>query len=258
MLLKTGFSNATALILGASQGLGLQFVNHLKDDNRFQHIWAACRHPESADQLQSLKTHGTVSPIRVDVTKEHDITECLAHIKQSTPKLHLVINCVGVLQDSAVGVSPERSIKELDMDQLLNYFRVNTIPSALLIKHLLPLLKHSDPSAFATISAKVGSITDNRIGGWYGYRSSKAALNMLLKTASVEYRRKSPNTSIIALHPGTVDTRLSKPFQKAVPKDKLFTPEFSVQKLLQVIDALPADAAKTGTFWSWDGTELPW
>lgn len=126
----------------------------------------------------------------------------------------------------------------------------------LLAKHVLPLLKHSDRSVFASISAKVGSIGDNHLGGWYGYRASKAALNMFMRTTAIEYSRKSPQTLVVMLHPGTTDTRLSQPFQRSVLPDKLFPVEQSVTQLLAVIEALRPD--DSGQFFSWDGSRLLW
>jgi NAD(P)-dependent dehydrogenase (short-subunit alcohol dehydrogenase family) len=126
----------------------------------------------------------------------------------------------------------------------------------LLAKHLVPLLRHGDRSIFATISAKVGSIGDNQLGGWYGYRASKAALNMFMRTAAIEYGRKSPNTIVALLHPGTTDTRLSQPFQRNVPPEKLFSTERTVEQLWTVLNQLGPD--NSGQFFSWDGAEIPW
>ena len=117
-------------------------------------------------------------------------------------------------------------------------------------------LKHGDRNLFTTISAKIGSISDNHLGGWYGYRASKAALNMLMRTVAIEYRRKSPHTIVVTLHPGTTDTRLSQPFQRNVPPEKLFSVSRTTTQLLAVLDQLDSD--DTGQFFSWDGTRLPW
>jgi NAD(P)-dependent dehydrogenase (short-subunit alcohol dehydrogenase family) len=126
----------------------------------------------------------------------------------------------------------------------------------LLAKHLLPLLKHDRPSVYAAISAKVGSLGDNHLGGWYSYRAAKAALNMLIKTAALEYARKSPQTILALLHPGTTDTLLSQPFQRGVPPAKLFPVDRTVSQLMTVIDALEPD--QSGSFLNWDGQPLPW
>jgi NAD(P)-dependent dehydrogenase (short-subunit alcohol dehydrogenase family) len=126
----------------------------------------------------------------------------------------------------------------------------------LLFKQVQPLLKHDDRSILATISAKVGSIGDNQLGGWYGYRASKAALNMFIRTSSIEYKRTCPQAILVALHPGTTDTKLSLPFQRNVPPEKLFTVDRTVSQLLTVIENLtPADSGK---FFSWDGSQIVW
>ncbi|MEM9137970.1 MAG: SDR family NAD(P)-dependent oxidoreductase, partial [Cyanobacteria bacterium P01_F01_bin.42] len=121
-------------------------------------------------------------------------------------------------------------------------------------KHLQPLLKHKSRNVLAFVSAKVGSIEDNQLGGWYGYRASKAALNMLIKTTSIEYSRRSPQTLVLSLHPGTTDTDLSKPFQRNVPPGKLFPVERTVRQLVDVING----AEQSGQFFSWDGSIIPW
>ena len=144
----------------------------------------------------------------------------------------------------------------INSDNLLRYFQINSIGAILLAKHIMSLLRHKEDSIFANISAKVGSIGDNRLGGWYGYRASKAALNMFVKTISIEYSRRCPKTIVVALHPGTTDTRLSQPFQKNVPPEKLFSVERTVTQLLSVMSGL--DISNSGEFFSWDGQNLPW
>jgi len=135
-------------------------------------------------------------------------------------------------------------------------FAVNAAGPALVAKHLLPLTPRDQVSAFAAISARVGSIGDNALGGWYGYRASKAALNMLIHTAAIEHRRTRPLGLCVALHPGTVDTGLSKPFQAGVPAGKLFTPDQSAAAMMAVLDGLGPEA--TGGFYAWDGATIPW
>jgi NAD(P)-dependent dehydrogenase (short-subunit alcohol dehydrogenase family) len=169
-------------------------------------------------------------------------------------RLDYVIYCVGVLHTA--DWQPEKSLRHINSQQLLDYFQVNSIGAVLWAKHLQPLFKHSDRSVFASISAKVGSIGDNQLGGWYGYRASKAALNMLVRNISIEYRRMAPGSIVVALHPGTTDTDLSIPFQGNVPPEKLFSPELTVQQLLGVIDRL--ETKDSGGFFSWDGMPLPW
>ncbi|NJN22426.1 MAG: SDR family NAD(P)-dependent oxidoreductase [Leptolyngbya sp. RL_3_1] len=244
---------AHILVVGASQGIGLGFVTHLLTLPRVARVYATYRQPETATGLLAL-AHPHLVTLPMDATDEGQIAFALAEIGAITQRLDGVINCVGFLHSG--GLQPEKSVRQLDGEQLLEYFRVNSIPTALLAKQVLPLLKRSDRSFFTSISAKIGSIGDNRLGGWYGYRASKAALNMFLKTIAIEYSRKSPNTTVVALHPGTTDTRLSQPFQGNVPADKLFTVERTVTQLWEVICGLqPSD---NGGFFSWDGTPLPW
>ena len=168
--------------------------------------------------------------------------------------LDLIIVATGILSEAGRG--PERSLKELDADWLARSFAVNAIGPALAAQAFLPKLARGRKAAFAALSARVGSIGDNRLGGWYGYRASKAALNQLLHTAAIELARTNPHALCVALHPGTVDTRLSAPFQKGVQPDKLFAPTFAADALLGVLDRLtPADS---GGFFAWDGKPIAW
>jgi NAD(P)-dependent dehydrogenase (short-subunit alcohol dehydrogenase family) len=249
-----GLPTGNALVVGASQGIGLEFVRQLLANPQVDRIYATYRRDAAA--LASLATahRDRLQLFQVDVTVEAQIQTAIGQIQATTPQLDFVINCVGLLHDGEL--QPEKSLRQIDTDQLLQYFQVNSISAILLAKHLLPLLNHDRPSLFATISAKVGSIGDNQIGGWYGYRASKAALNMLLKTAAIEYKRRAPKATIVLLHPGTTDTQLSQPFQKNVPPEKLFPVERTVKQLLAIIaDRTVADS---GSFWSWNGESLPW
>lgn len=154
------------------------------------------------------------------------------------------------------GTGPERDWRQISADWMLESFKVNAVLPALVAKHFLPRLRNRERSVFAMLSARVGSIGDNQLGGWHSYRASKAAANQLLRTLAVELQRKNPQAIAVALHPGTVDTAMSVPFQRNVRPEKLFTPETSAAHLWQVIDRLtPAD---TGTFLAWDGQPIPW
>lgn len=241
----------TALIVGASQGIGLEFVRQFLDTQRVDRAFATYRNLDC--NLFQLE-HPNLTRLPLDITDETQIEQAIAKIKSETSELHYVINCVGVLHDETT--QPEKSLRHLNADQLLKYFQINSIGAALLAKHVQPFLKHRDRAIFATISAKVGSIGDNQIGGWYGYRASKAALNMFMRTTAIEFKRTCPGTIVVTLHPGTTDTRLSKPFQRNVPPEKLFSVDRTVQQLLAVIDGL--DNSNSGEFFSWDGTKLPW
>lgn len=255
MPLLPSVTAANALVVGASQGIGLEFVKQILRAPRVVHLFATYRQPKTAAELLALADeHPNLHAVQMDLTDESQIESGMRKISAVAPNLHLAINCVGLLHSESQ--QPEKAIRQLDADKLMNYFKVNSIGPALLAKHLLAPLKHSEPSLFATISAKIGSIGDNRIGGWYGYRASKAALNMFLKTAAIEYARRSPNTTIVMLHPGTTDTRLSKPFQRGVPPEKLFSTERTVSQLLDVLSEVTLE--DSGEFFSWDGSRLPW
>ncbi|MGV0024834.1 SDR family NAD(P)-dependent oxidoreductase [Phormidesmis priestleyi] len=240
-----------ALITGAGQGIGLEFVRQLLQRDRSDLLYATYRNPESElltfrdDRLRCLP---------MDITDESQIASVIQKIQTDPSTLELVVNCVGVLHEGSM--QPEKSLRHIHSEQLLNYFQVNSIGAVLLAKHIQPLLKHQNRSIFATISAKVGSIGDNQLGGWYGYRASKAALNMFMKTTAIEYKRTCPKAIVVTLHPGTTDTNLSRPFQRNVPPEKLFSVDRTVEQLLTVLDGL--QARDSGEFFSWNGDRLPW
>lgn len=249
-------NNANAFIIGASQGIGLGFVQKLLQDERFAKVYATYRQPESAADLLALEDEHSdkLTCLSMDITDESQIIDVVQKISAAVNKLHLVVNCVGLLHEGAL--QPEKSLKRINSESLMRYFQVNSIGAILLAKNLLPLFRHHERSVFANISAKVGSIADNQLGGWYGYRASKAALNMLMRTAAIEYKRTSPKTVIVMLHPGTTDTHLSRPFQANVPPEKLFSVERTVNQLFAVIEQL--QDGDSGQFFSWDGSRLPW
>ena len=188
---------------------------------------------------------------QLDLTSEASIMEAAATLK-AQGYFDLIFVASGILHTP--DLQPEKTIKQIDVQNLHTLFRINAIGPILVLKHFASLLNPENRSVFAALSARVGSISDNRLGGWYGYRASKAALNMLLKTASIEYRRTHKSLIIAGLHPGTVDSRLSKPFQANVAKDHLFTPEFAAQHLLQVIDGLRLE--DSGNCFDWDGKKI--
>ena len=244
------------LIVGANRGIGLGFVRKLLSLPEYHKIYATYRQKDRANELISLENQhqGKAIALQMDITNEEEVSGAIAKIREEVKELHLVINCVGFLHDEKQ--QPEKSLRHINSENLLLYFEINSIGSVLLAKHLLPLFKHKSRSVFACISAKVGSIGDNGLGGWYGYRASKAALNMFMRNIAIEYGRTSRHTIVAVLHPGTTDTELSKPFQMNVPPHKLFPVERTVTQLLQVIDKLqPSDS---GEFFSWDGNRLPW
>ncbi|MEM9057314.1 MAG: SDR family oxidoreductase [Pseudomonadota bacterium] len=243
-----------ALVQGASRGLGLEFVRQLAARADIERVIATCRQPETAKDLAALAVEG-VSVYALDVESEDSIEAAAAAIASATPRLDLLINCAGLLHDGA-GLMPERRLATLNAANFQRSFAVNAIGPALVVKELAALLRAGDRPLVANLSARVGSITDNRLGGWYAYRAAKAAQNMLTRCLAIELGRGGRPVRVVALHPGTVDTELSKPFQRGVPEGKLFSVNNAVKKLLKVIDNL--DVADTGSFYAWDGSPIPW
>ena len=246
----------TVLVAGASRGLGLAFVRHLAAGGQARRIWAGCRDPGQATALAELAAaSGVVRALPLDVTDESSLAASAGLIAGEREPLELVINCAGLLHRHD-GLSPERRLDEIRADWLMESFAVNGAGPLLLAKHVEPLLPRRERAVFASLSARVGSIGDNRLGGWYAYRGSKAAQNMFIRTLSIELARRARGAICVALHPGTTDTDLSRPFQGGVPADKLFCPERAVDQLLRVIDGLgPAD---NGRFFGWNGEKIPW
>jgi NAD(P)-dependent dehydrogenase (short-subunit alcohol dehydrogenase family) len=234
-----------AVVVGATGGIGSALLDELGRDPRYGRLLGLSRTPPPP-------TGGSVVPGYIDVTDEASIEAAAAQAK-TLGTVRLVIVASGMLHDNAA--RPERTWAELRPEALMKLFAVNAIGPALVARHFLPLLPRNGRSVFASISARVGSIEDNRLGGWHSYRASKAALNMLLKTLSIELKRRNPSAICVGLHPGTVDTALSKPFQGSVAPGKLFSPDQSAAHLLRVIEQLtPADS---GAVFAWDGSRIP-
>ena len=256
MYLNRYSQGINVLIVGASGGIGLAFTRQLLAEEKVDRLFATHRESSAMADLSQLKQEypEKLALLSLDITQESQVAAIAKSISEEVKRLHLVINCVGILHDG--DFQPEKSLRQIQPNNLLRYFEINSIGAILLVKHLLPLLKHPERSILATISAKIGSIGDNQIGGWYGYRASKAALNMFLRTAAIEYKRTSPQTIMVMLHPGTTDTELSKPFQRNVPPEKLFDRDRTVTQLLAVLDQLTEK--DSGEFFSWDGSRLPW
>ncbi len=251
-------------ILGASQGIGFGFVQQFLRKEPMAQVYATYRSATSAEPLLALSREypDRLTCIQLEITDESDIVQCVEQIsialRANGHPLGWVINCIGLLHQG--DLQPEKSLRQINPEQLLTYFQINSIGSVLLAKHLAPLLKQSnqqrDRVIFATLSAKVGSIGDNHLGGWYGYRASKAALNMFMRSIAIEYRRTCKGAIVVMLHPGTTETTLSEPFRRGVLPEKLFSIDRTVSQLITVMDTLtPEDS---GEFFSWDGTRLPW
>src|SRR6056297_613108 len=244
---------STVLIQGASRGIGLGLVDALLRDDAGFRVIATCRDPDTADRLTALACD-RLSIRALDVTAPDQLASLAGELKQQRTRLSLVINAAGILHGEGFG--PEKKLDDLDASALQHVFAVNTFGPALLLKALRPLMARDGKCVFAAISARVGSIGDNRLGGWYAYRASKAALNQVMKTAAIELGRRNRNVIVAALHPGTTDTGLSAPFQANVPEEKLFSVERTCGYLLSVVDGLSID--DSGGFFGWDGRRIEW
>ena len=244
----TSFGTAfDAAVIGASGGLGRAFVEALMQCESVSTIYAFSR--SSGETRDSRIRH-----LPLDLEDEASIADAAAMVGNTPGTLRLVIVAAGLLHDGD-DLQPEKSWRSLDGAAMECLFRVNTIGPALVAKHFLPLLARDGKTVFAALSARVGSISDNQLGGWHAYRASKAALNMVLKTLSIELARRRPEALCVGLHPGTVDTGLSKPFQSGVPQGRLFAPATSARHLLEVLDGLgPEDS---GNLFAWDGKRIP-
>lgn len=227
----TGFR---AVVFGSSGGIGREMLNVLEADGACGDVTGYSR--------------STVPGF--DLEDEASIEQIAAALAGTGP-IHLIVDATGLLHDAQM--QPEKSISAVDPQVIARSFAVNATGPLLLLKHFHHLMPRHERSVFATISARVGSIEDNRLGGWYGYRASKAALNMFLKTASIEIARKRPQATCLALHPGTVETPLSAPF---AGDRALLSANTAARMLLDVIDK--ADANSSGSFLAYDGREIAW
>ena len=225
-------------VFGSSGAIGEALCIKFSQSNNVNKIFAFSR---NGDQLNNK----TIISKQVDYLNEDSLFNTAQSLQCD---LDIIIVAIGALEH------PEKSIRDLSSAKFFDMFTANTIPTALIAKYFLPHLYRDRITKFASISARVGSIEDNQLGGWYSYRASKSALNMILKGLSIEQRRLNPDSVIFGLHPGTVDSKLSKPFQK---KDKeYFTPEFSAEKLVSVIDT--KTIADNGKIFDWDNKIIPY
>lgn len=252
-LLPSFPGDGAALVQGASRGIGLGFVHQLLACKRFERVFATCRDPASAGGLAAIDDPA-LTVLELDVTRPASIREAARQVEASGVPIRLLLNVAGVLHDERQ--APEKRLEDLDQEALARSFAVNAIGPALVLEAFRPQLARRGRAVVAALSARVGSIGDNRLGGWYAYRASKAALNQLMRTASIELARRNRNALVVLLHPGTTDTGLSEPFQENVPTDKLFPVDRACRQLLGVVDGLGED--DSGGFFAWDGRRIEW
>ena len=237
------------IILGAGS-IGTALAKTILDaEPQAQCLITYHRHPPTI-------THERLCSFQLDALDEAAFVKLFSEVKSSMGSIRWLINTIGVLHADEPNISPEKRLADFDAASFTHVTMSNILPTVYAAKHLGRLLDKKTTSVFASISAKVGSIEDNRLGGWYSYRSSKAGLNMMLKNIAIEFSYTNKNICVVALHPGTTASKLSEPFQKNVPSEKLFLPEFTASKLLDVIQNLKPSA--TAGYFSWDGSRLPW
>lgn len=235
VILESFNKDGIAAVFGSSGGIGTAILKTLNSSGYFKNVFGFSR----------------VSSYSIDLTDETSLKRAV-DVCTDGGEIRLVIDATGFFHSEGQG--PEKTWRELNVDQLTRAFAVNAIGPALLMKHVLPHLPRSGKAVFATLSARVGSIGDNHLGGWYAYRASKAALNQIVRTAAIELARRAPESICVALHPGTVATSLSAPFNKQGLD--LHTPSEAAQHLLTVIERLAS--TDNGGFFDWRGTQVPW
>jgi NAD(P)-dependent dehydrogenase (short-subunit alcohol dehydrogenase family) len=229
--------SGVAVVIGASGGIGGALREALIEEDAFDTVFGFSRSAAGAEHL--------------DLVDESSIAAAAAIVAKGPPPT-LVVVATGLLHEGGFG--PEKAMQELDPAWLARTFAVNTIGPALVAKHFLPLMPRTGRTVFAVLSARIGSIADNKLGGWYGYRASKAALNMMVRTAAIEQKRHNDRSIVVSLHPGTVDTDLSRPFRGNVTPGTLLDPSRAAVQLLDVIDGLKAP--DSGRHFAWDGAEI--
>lgn len=224
---------SSAVIIGASGGIGAALADALEQDKNYAQVLRL--HRESDQPL--------------DILDEASIAAAAASLAATHPPISLVIVATGLLHSDQKG--PEKSLRELEPDWMIENFRINAVGPALVAKHFLPIMAKQGPIYFAALSARVGSISDNRLGGWHSYRTSKSALNMLIRNISIEWQRKHPQSVVVGLHPGTVETALSAPF-KGNPAHERFPPSRAAGDMLSVLHGLKPE--QSGQIFAYDGS----
>jgi NAD(P)-dependent dehydrogenase (short-subunit alcohol dehydrogenase family) len=240
-------SSFYALVIGAASAIAQAAIQQFEADQDCLGTFAVSRsvpNTERATKTQWLESDYS----------ETSIQRICQSLSSYSGKISKVLICNGILHNDSM--MPERKLEEIRASQLEAIFHANTIIPMLWLSQLLPILQGEQATQVALFSARIGSISDNKTGGWYSYRASKAALNMLIQTSSVEYARRAKNVKLIAFHPGTTDTPLSKPFQRSVPKDKLFTADFVATQLLYIMGSVTMD--NKAAYLDWNNQPIEW
>ena len=239
----------TIVLFGASSAIAKAYVEHL--NNHASQFKVLC---VSSSEYSSAPTNTEYFSTDYSAQSLAIFTQ---HLKDTQADLHQVIIFNGKLHNTQH--MPEKKLEDLNADYFNELLNANTLTPLLCLQSILPLLTHKTQSTITALSARVGSINDNELGGWYTYRASKSALNMLFKTAAIELARRAKNTKLVLFHPGTTDTQLSKPFQKNVPADKLFTPDFVAQQLFKFTYENPQlELNGEPAYLDWQGNTIKW
>ena len=248
-----------ALVVGAGRGVGLALAEALAVGQAGaipKRLFVTYRGAEVPPSLVDLAAAapGEVIPLPCELTADDDLEALGNRLAEEHATLTVTVHAAGILHEG--GLRPEKALRQVSREALRRVFDINSFAPLLVAQAVLPRIPREGPSHFAALSAMVGSIGDNRIGGWYSYRASKTALNQLLKTLAIEARRTHPELCVTSIHPGTTDTDLSRPFQGNVPDGKLYTPKQSAQRILDVV--LDGTPDESGRFMNWNGQALPW
>ena len=243
-------TSSDALVVAASGGIGAAMVRAMLNDPSLDRIFAVSSVPKSP---QEFAGNGKLTWVYCDYSAI-DIAKAVNHLLSLDCNLVMGAICNGILHDDTV--KPEKRIDDITEESLHRVFTANAVVPILWIKELKQVFSKRDICKIAILSARVGSISDNRLGGWYSYRASKSALNMLLKTSAIELNRKYKNVKLISFHPGTTDTKLSRPFQSSVSRDKLFSANFVATKLMDLMRKTDVDGELS--FLDWAGVPIEW
>ena len=230
-------------IIGTTGSIGKAFLEYYVSDNTTEKVYSISRSKNNVEDKKIVN-------LDLNLTNKNDYAKLSSFIPKNS--LDKVIIASGILHDD--DLQPEKTISSLDLDNFQKIFSVNAFAPALLLKFFFPLIRRNENALIGILSARVGSISDNKIGGWHSYRASKSALNMIIKNFSIEIGRKYKKSIIVGLHPGTVDSKLSKPFQKNVPSEKLFTGEYSASKIIKVLEDLNIE--DTGKCFDFNALEI--
>ena len=251
---------SAAIIIGASGGLGSALCRQWQQDSDTNHVFAITRQapgePAANDATEKCVTE--IQYIQCDYSESSITSAC----EEITKRMHTmaldavtrVCICNGILHYDTIG--PEKRLEDMSINSLLQVFMINSVIPMLWMKALVSIVKGPSDCVISVFSARIGSIGDNRSGGWYSYRASKAALNMLLKTAAIEYARRAKNVKLIAFHPGTTDTNLSRPFQRSVRKENLFSPDYVAEHLVRIMNTKEIDGELS--FIDWENKPIAW